>query len=79
MALFEKSNRRKNKGEYKMSLMDQYMKHVPEYYHLMYLDGYTPAEIRYALQKKIDKDLANRRQEDQEEEITISTEVRTKK
>ena len=62
-----------------MSLMDQYMKHVPEYYHLMYLDGYTPAEIRYALQKKIDKDLANRRQEDQEEEITISTEVRTKK
>ena len=62
-----------------MSLMDQYMKHVPEYYHLMYLDGYTPAEIRYALQKKIDKMLADRRQEDQEEEITISTEVRTKK
>ena len=62
-----------------MSLMDQYMKHVPEYYHLMYLDGYTPAEIRYALQKKIDKQLAERRQEDQEEEITITTEVRTKK
>ena len=62
-----------------MSLMDQYMKHVPEYYHLMYLDGYTPAEIRYALQKKIDKMLAERRQEDQEEEITITTEVRTKK
>jgi hypothetical protein len=79
MALFEKSNRRKNKGEYKMSLMDQYMKHVPEYYHLMYLDGYTPAEIRYALQKMIDKQLAERRQEDQEEEITITTEVRTKK
>ena len=62
-----------------MSLMDQYMKHIPEYYHLMYLDGYTPAEIRYALQKKIDKMLAERRQEDQEEEITITTEVRTKK
>ena len=62
-----------------MSLMYQYMKHVPEYYHLMYLDGYTPAEIRYALQKKIDKMLADRRQEDQEEEITITTEVRTKK
>ena len=62
-----------------MSLMDQYMKHVPEYYHLMYLDGYTPAEIRYALQKMIDKQLAERRQEDQEEEITITTEVRTKK
>ena len=62
-----------------MSLMDQYMKHVPEYYHLMYLDGYTPTEIRYALQKMIDKQLAERRQEDQEEEITITTEVRTKK
>ena len=62
-----------------MSLMDQYMKHVPEYYHLMYLDGYTPTEIRYALQKKIDKMLAERRQEDQEKEITITTEVRTKK
>ena len=62
-----------------MSLMDQYMKHVPEYYHLMYLDGYTPAEIRYAMQKMIDKMLADRRQEDQEEEIIISTEVRTKK
>ena len=62
-----------------MSLMDQYMKHVPEYYHLMYLDGYTPTEIRYAMQKMIDKMLADRRQEDQEDEITISTEVRTKK
>ena len=62
-----------------MSLMDQYMKHVPEYYDTMYLDGFTPAEIRYAMQKKIDKMLAERRQEDQEEEITITTEVRTKK
>ena len=62
-----------------MSLMDEYMKHVPEYYHLMYLDGYTPAEICYAMQKMIDKQLAERRQEDQEEEITITTEVRTKK
>jgi len=63
-----------------MSLMDQYMKHIPEYYHLMYLDGYTPAEIRYAMQKKIDKMLADRRRDDSEEdEITITTEVRTKK
>ena len=64
-----------------MSLMDQYMKHVPEYYHFMYLDGYTPAEIRYALQKMIDKDLADRkrREDPPEDEITITTEVRTKK
>ena len=62
-----------------MTLFDEHMKHIPEYYDTMYLDGFTPAEIRYALQKKIDKMLADRRRNDSEDEITITTEVRTKK
>jgi len=34
-----------------MSLMDDTMKHVPEYYRYMYLDGFTPDEIMYAAKK----------------------------
>lgn len=63
-----------------MTLFDEHMKHVPEYYDTMYLDGFTPAEIYYAFKKKIAKDLADRRRNDPtEDEITITTEVRTKK
>ena len=62
-----------------MILMEQNMKHVPEYYPTMCLDGFTPEEIRHAFKRKMEKELANRGSDDSDNEITITTEVRTKK
>ena len=42
-------------------------KNVPEYYHWMYLDGYTPEQIRYAFKKTVLKNL----QKDDGEEVDI--------
>lgn len=36
-----------------MTLADQDFKDIPEYYHYMYLDGYTPEQIMYSARKKI--------------------------
>ena len=42
-------------------------KNVPEYYHWMYLDGYTPEQIRYALKKTVLKNS----EKDDDEEVNI--------
>lgn len=34
-------------------LQDRIFKNVPEYYHWMYLDGYTPEQIFYAKRKQM--------------------------
>lgn len=34
-------------------LQDRIYKNVPEYYHWMYLDGYTPKQIFYAKRKQM--------------------------
>ena len=39
-----------------MSIFDYKYRNVPEYYNTMYLDGFTPAEIRYALRKQIERE-----------------------
>ena len=36
-----------------MSLSDYYNRNIPEYYDTMYLDGYTPAQISYAMHRKM--------------------------
>ena len=43
-----------------MSLVDDYFRHVPEYYDSMYLDGFTPEEIMYALSKNMNREIAER-------------------
>ena len=36
-----------------MSLSDYYNRQIPEYYDTMYMDGYTPAQISYAVRRKM--------------------------
>lgn len=50
-----------------MSLMDDAMKHVPEYYRYMYLDGFTPDEIMYAAKKKMNHEIQEGIQKKQQE------------
>ena len=36
-----------------MTLFDYYDRKIPDYYDTMYLDGYTPEQIRYAAHRKM--------------------------
>ncbi len=36
-------------------------KQLPEYYPTMYLDGYTPTEILFAMRKKMRREVQERR------------------
>ena len=39
-----------------MTLFDYYDRQIPDYYKEMYLDGYTPDQIAYALRRKMIQD-----------------------
>lgn len=65
-----------------MSLYDEYYKHVPEYNKFMYLDGYTPEEIMYALHKKMQSEMAERQTKEDDSFINsliIKSEVKVKR
>ena len=63
-----------------MTLENYRFHEIPEYYDWMYLDGFTPDEILYALHKKM-----NRQQAEQEEladsidSIKVKSEVKIKR
>lgn len=63
-----------------MTLENYRFREIPEYYDWMYLDGFTPDKILYALHKKM-----NRQQAEQEEladsvdSIKIKSEVKIKR
>lgn len=63
-----------------MTLENYRFREIPEYYDWMYLDGFTPDEILYALHKKM-----NRQQAEQEElvdsvdSIKVKSEVKIKR
>lgn len=63
-----------------MTLENYHFREIPEYYDWMYLDGFTPDEILYALYKKM-----NRQQAEQEEladsvdSVKIKSEVKIKR
>ena len=41
-------------------------KQLPEYYPTMYLDGYTPTEILFAMRKKMRREVQERRAQNPE-------------
>ena len=66
-----------------MSLIDNHFRHVPEYYDWMYLDGFTPEEIMYALRKKMNREIAEREASGETppsfDAVKINSEVKIKK
>ena len=56
-----------------MSLIDEYFKNVPEYYDIMYADGFMPEQILYAKRRQMNEALEDDADDD---EITITTELR---
>ena len=78
-------------GEHYNSVMDYYNRKIPEYYPTMYCDGYSPQEIYIAMQKKLNRQLAERSKKKQMEKerakmeedndyiVDVKTEVKIKK
>ena len=62
----------KSKGERKMT---HWSRKIPEYYPTMYLDGFSPEQISWALKKKMYADYLERQTTDK---IHITTEVKIK-
>ena len=63
-----------------MTLLDDHYRKVPEYYDWMYLDGFTPDEILYALHKKMDRQQAEQEElADSVDSIKIKSEVKIKR
>lgn len=58
-----------------MSIVDEYNKNIPDYYPAMYLDGFTPEQIRYALQRKM---ISQNEDSQDVGQIRIVSEVRVK-
>ena len=58
-----------------MTLLDYYSRKIPEYYHTMYQDGFTPTEIMIAHRREMYKKLFTPKEET---EIKITSEVKTK-
>ena len=64
-----------------MNIQEQYFKGVPDYYPSMYLDGYTPQQIMYAVRNKMIQEYKKRKMAKTEREITefkITSEVKVK-
>ena len=64
-----------------MNIQEQYFKGVPDYYPSMYLDGYTPQQIMYAVRNKMIQEYKKRKMAKTEPEITefkITSEVKVK-
>lgn len=48
-------------------VQDEKFRNVPEYYHWMFLDGYTPEEVYYANKQRMRQELSD----DDEEEFEM--------
>lgn len=58
-----------------MTLFENIDRKIPDYYPTMYMDGYTPEEIRHALYRKM---LKNVEKEDNLQDVKIVSEVKIK-
>ncbi len=63
-----------------MTLENYRFREIPEYYDWMYLDGFTPDEILYALHKKMDRQQAEQEElADSVDSVKIKSEVKIKR
>lgn len=63
-----------------MTLFDYYDRRIPDYYDWMYLDGYTPEEIMYAVHRKMNREQAEREALNEGfDSIKVKSEVKLKK
>lgn len=61
-----------------MTLPEYYARKIPDYYDTMYLDGYTPQQILYAVHRKmyreyLEREEAKRKAQEEKDNIIIPT------
>lgn len=62
-----------------MNIFEKQERKIPEYYHFMYLDGYSPIEVMQAMNKKIRNRYIKSKEKDSEIDILkIISEVKVK-
>ena len=61
-----------------MSLYDETMKKIPDYYSTMHQDGFTPEEILMAKRRQMHQDFEERTNPEPPTNIHITSEVKTK-
>ena len=59
-----------------MSLSDYYNRQIPEYYHTMYMDGYTSEQIMMAFRKKLAREREESREATEIPNVKIISEVK---
>ena len=63
-----------------MTLFDYYDRRIPDYYDWMYLDGYTPEEIMYAVHRKMNREQAEREALNEGfDSVKVKSEVKVRK
>ena len=59
-----------------MTLYEHLNRKIPEYYPTMYMDGYKPEEIRFALKRKMLEGREAREEVDESQSVKIVSEVK---
>ncbi len=59
-----------------MTLYEQQNRNIPEYYPTMYLDGYTPEEIRFALRRKMLENIESQEEDNEPQTVKVVSEVK---
>ena len=59
-------------------MIEQFDRQIPEYYPIMYLDGYTPEQILHAAHRKVYQDYMERKEAAQIPALNIKSVVKIK-
>ena len=59
-------------------MIEQFDRQIPEYYPIMYLDGYTPEQILHAAHRKVYQDYTERKEAEQIPTLNIKSVVKIK-
>ena len=59
-------------------MIEQFDRQIPEYYPIMYLDGYTPEQILHAAHRKVYQDYMERKEAAQIPTLNIKSVVKIK-
>ena len=61
-----------------MTLYEQINRNIPEYQPTMYMDGYTPEEIRFALRRKMLENIESQEEDKEPQTVKVISEVKVR-
>ena len=61
-----------------MTLFENIDRKIPDYYPTMYMDGYTPEEIRFALRRKMLENIESQEEDKEPQTVKVISEVKVR-